>query len=269
MLLARKWELPLPHVAATVTVIGCACAVLIGARGSSLPAVAIACATFVLTLAVSAAVGLGRFYRDPERISPARDDVVVSPADGRVVYVREAEKGELPQATKSGKRYTVEELTRTRLHEDPVAVIGIALNFLDVHVNRSPIRGSIALATRFPGRFASLKRPEAVFENERATIVVRGDYGEVAVVLIASRLVRRIVTYVKPGQSVALGERIGAIRFGSQADVVIPLDPSLELCVSAGDRVRAGQTVLASWGSVVSAASTPLTADAVATRHRG
>jgi len=248
-LLARKWELPGVPVAVATGSTGLVCALLVWAFGSALPSLVAGVGTFALTLAVSTLLGLWRFYRDPERSPPGRDDLIVSPADGRVVYIRTAEKGELPQSTKSGRAYTVEELTKTSLQEESVVVIGIALSFLDVHVNRAPIAGTIAEATRFPGRFASLKRPEAVFENERTTIVVRAEDREVALVLIASRLVRRIVTYVRQGQHVELGQRVGAIRFGSQADVIFPVDPSVRLEVGVGDRVRAGESVLARWES--------------------
>ena len=202
----------------------------------------------VVALFASAAVGLWRFYRDPERSPPADDDAILSPADGQVVYVRHAERGELPVLTKSGRNYTVEELTHTSLEEDSVVVIGIALNFLDVHVNRSPVGGSVSHAERHPGAFYSLKRPEAVFENERATIVVQGARGDVATVLIASRLVRRIVLYVKAIDRVVPGARIGAIRFGSQADVIFARE-SARVLVEVGDRVRAGETVIARFGT--------------------
>ncbi len=96
-----------------------------------------------------------------------------------------------------------------------------------------------------PGRFGSLRHPDAVFENERATTVIETDGIEIAVVQIASRLVRQIVAFVRAGESVAAGQRIGAIRFGSQVDLVLPAVDALDIRVEAGQRVRAGETVIA------------------------
>jgi phosphatidylserine decarboxylase len=124
-------------------------------------------------------------------------------------------------------------------------VIGIAMSFLDVHVQRAPIAGRITFQQHIPGRFASLRRPEAVFENERTTTLFERGGLQVATVQIASRLVRRIVSFVKVGQDVALGQRFGAIRFGSQVDLVLPVVDSVRIVVRPGQRVRAGTTVLA------------------------
>jgi phosphatidylserine decarboxylase len=124
-------------------------------------------------------------------------------------------------------------------------VIGIAMNFLDVHVTRAPLSGRVELLEHFPGRFGSLRKPEMVFENERATTVISGSDLQVVVVQIASRLVRQIVSFVGKGQIVSAGQRIGAIRFGSQVDLVLPLEAGLRVLVSPGDRVQAGTSVIA------------------------
>ena len=201
------------------------------------------------------AVGAGgicvayRFYRDPERTPPNRDDVVLSPADGEVIYVSESQQGVLPTAAKSGRRYTLGELVKTSLRSTDATVIGIALNFLDVHVNRAPIGGRVILQRRHGGAFHSLRKLEGVFDNERVTIVIERNGFEVAVVLIASRLVRRIVEFVHEGETVALGQRIGAIRFGSQVDVVVPHTPGSKVLVRTGERVVAGESVLAVIGA--------------------
>jgi len=189
-----------------------------------------------------------RFYRDPDRTPPIGDGLVVSPADGEIVYVKRSHDGQLPVASKHGERVALEELTHTAVHERDAVVVGIAMSFLDVHVNRAPISGRVVLSRHFPGRFGSLRRPEMVFHNERTTTLIAGRGLEVAVVQIASRLVRQIGSYVRDGDEVRLGQRIGIIRLGSQVDVVIPQRRDLSVLVSEGDRVSAGTSVLATFG---------------------
>jgi phosphatidylserine decarboxylase len=245
--LAWKWELGLRRSAVAVCVIAVvvAAAVLVVENVIGFATWVAAALTAALTLAVAAAVVLWRFFRDPERTSPEGDGVVVSPADGLVIYVHRSERGELPVSTKQGRRYALDELVRTPLRSEDAIVVGIALNFLDVHVNRAPIAGAIRVQRRFPGRFASLKDPSAVYTNERATTLLEREGLQVAVVLIASRLVRRIVSYVREGEDVALGQRIGAIRFGSQVDLVLPDTPEVRVLVAPGERVWAGETAIA------------------------
>ena len=123
--------------------------------------------------------------------------------------------------------------------------MGIALSFLDVHVNRSPIAGRVVSSHHHRGAFRSLKQPESLLENERATTIIERDGRQLAVVLIASRLVRRIVSFVRAGDAVAAGQRIGAIRFGSQVDLVLPAEWATELRVAVGERVTAGGSIVA------------------------
>jgi len=241
--LAWKWELGMRRVAIAVAVF----ALLAGVLSSPLELSTAVRALLVaaLALAISFAVLAWRFYRDPERRPPAGDGLVISPADGEVLYVREARDGVLPVATKHGRDYPLTELTKTPLREGDSIVIGIAMSFLDVHVNRAPIAGRVTLRRHFPGRFGSLGKPGMVFENERATTVIEGSGVEIAVVQIASRLVRQIAGFVEPDEEVALGQRIGVIRLGSQVDVVIPKRPGLEVAVAPGQRTYAGRSVLA------------------------
>lgn len=245
--LAWKWELGVRRVALAVATIGVASAVIVGAVDSAIGVSNALGALLVsaLTVAIAFAILAYRFFRDPERHAPAGDDLVVSPADGEVIYVRTSTDGKLPLATKHGRDYELIELTKTPLRDHEAIVVGIAMSFLDVHVNRAPIAGHIRLRRHFPGRFGSLGKAEMVFENERATTVIERPDLEIAVVQIASRLVRQIAAYVDVGQNVAAGERIGVIRLGSQVDVVLPAREGLRITVEPGQRVRAGETVLA------------------------
>ena len=242
--LAWKWELGVVRCAVALCLFAVVAGVLVaGVLGlDGAPGVAL---TWVLTMAVAAGVVLWRFYRDPERTPPGGEGLVISPAEGRVIYVKRSAGGHLPAAEKQGRSYPLQELTRTPLDSGDAVVIGIALSFLDVHVNRAPVPGRVLVQRRFPGPFASLKNPSAVFLNERATTVLEHRGLQVAVVLIASRLVRRIVSYVEEGEKVELGQRIGVIRFGSQVDLILPARPGLEVRVQPGQRVRAGETVIA------------------------
>lgn len=245
--LAWKWQLGVRRVALVVLALAVGSGLLVA--GTDLADIVEPApgglVVWLLTVIASFAMLAYRFYRDPERRAPEGADVVVSPADGEIIYVRPSKDGALPVATKGARQYTLEELTRTRLQSMNSIVVGISLSFLDVHVNRAPIGGLVTVQRHHRGGFKSLRRPESVFENERATTVVERGGLEIAVVLIASRLVRRISSYVEEGQLVACGQRIGAIRFGSQVDLVLPAEKGLTLHVQTGDRVVAGESVVA------------------------
>jgi phosphatidylserine decarboxylase len=113
-----------------------------------------------------------------------------------------------------------------------------------VHVNRAPIAGRVRLVERVHGTFGSLRKPEMAASNERVTTVIGTDDLQIAMVQIASRLVRRIVMFVSEGEELQLGRRVGAIRFGSQVDLLLPLGKDIRLAVEVGDRVIAGRTIL-------------------------
>jgi phosphatidylserine decarboxylase len=245
--LVWKWRLGLRRTVPAVALLalpaaGAAAAIadLAGLGGSAVAGLA-----WLLTLLLAGAAVAYRFYRDPERRAPAADDVVVSPADGEVLYVRRSSGGVLPVADKHGRSYALHELTKTELCDHDAVVIGVGLSLLDVHVNRAPIGGRITLVRRFPGRFGSLRRPEMVFENERATMVIERGGLQIAVVMIASRLVRRIVAFIAEGDEVAAGQRLGVIRFGSQVDLVVPVREGLHVTVRPGEHVRAGESIVA------------------------
>lgn len=188
---------------------------------------------------------LFRFYRDPNRPIPREPGIIVSPADGIIRYVVPVGKGQIPIATKRKKIYALDELIHTPLTQDDGWLIGIEMSILDVHINRAPISGRVVMVKYVPGLFMSLRKPESVFLNERVTTVIQHNEWQVAVVQIASRLVRRIRSFVHAGESVNRGQRTGKIVFGSQVDLVIPILPDLTLNVKKGQKVRAGESILA------------------------
>ena len=187
--------------------------VLLGILGGSLGGFAWA----VPPLALAAFVLY--FFRDPERAIPA-GEVVVSPADGRVVGVQ--------QVLWAGR---------------PHWRVSIFLSLLDVHVNRAPVAGIIRDLSYTPGRFLMASRPEASVENEQNTVTIEGERFTVTFKQIAGVLARRIVFRKKIGDRVERGERVGLIKFGSRVDLFLPTDtPPL---VRVGDRVKGGSSILA------------------------
>jgi phosphatidylserine decarboxylase len=263
--LAWKWQLGMRRCIVGLGAIATFAGAVVLAIGgpARLPTWARGLLGAAFTVVGAAAILAYRFYRDPERTPPEGDGVVVSPADGEIVYVKRSHDGQLPVASKHGEHVALEELTHTALHERDAVVVGIAMSFLDVHVNRAPIAGVVVSSRHFPGRFGSLRRPEMVFQNERTTTLIAGSKLEVAVVQIASRLVRQIASYVGDGDEVGLGQRIGSIRLGSQVDVVIPQRRDLCVLVSKGDRVSAGTSVLATVGATPVSVGSPVKATLV------
>jgi phosphatidylserine decarboxylase len=167
------------------------------------------------------------FFRDPWRVTPQREGLLVSPADGIVTSVETA----LPPA-------------ELEMGDEAVTRIGIFLSLFDVHVNRAPIGGRIAALRYTKGRFIDASKDEAGRYNERMAIRVAPPTGpEIAFVQVAGLVARRIVCDLREGQRVATGQRIGIIRFGSRVDIYCP--PPYVTMVVAGQRMVGGETIIA------------------------
>jgi phosphatidylserine decarboxylase len=166
------------------------------------------------------------FFRDPKRVTPVRDGLVVSPADGRVSMVVQA----VPPA-------------ELGLGDKPLPRISIFMSVFNCHVNRAPVAGRIERIAYKPGKFINAELDKASEDNERNSLVIATDSGRIGVVQIAGLVARRIVSFVHEGQSVAQGERFGLIRFGSRLDVFLP--ESAKALVAEGQTAIAGETVLA------------------------
>lgn len=160
------------------------------------------------------------FFRDPERNCPGDDQLVISPADGRVVTVAPVE----PEAANSATQ------------------ISIFLSPLDVHINRSPIAGEITEVVYKPGAFHVASRDIASVENEQNIVTVRGEKLTIVFRQIAGALARRVVLRKKEGDRVEMGERVGLMKFSSRMDVLMPSE--VEVVVRKGQRVTGGITVL-------------------------
>ena len=171
-----------------------------------------------------AGVFLLNFFRDPRRTAPSGTGVVISPADGRVLFAEP-------------------EVDEPRFLKGRAAKISIFMSPLDVHVNRAPIAGLVTGVHYHPGKYFAAFSEKASLDNEQNAIAMRGDDGrDLVFIQIAGFLARRIVCRVKPGDRVGRGERVGMIKLGSRVDIFVR--GGLTLQVRPGDRVRAGETVL-------------------------
>jgi phosphatidylserine decarboxylase len=166
------------------------------------------------------------FFRDPERVTPVREGLVVSPADGRISMISNA----VPP-------------TEMGLPELPMLRISVFMNVFDCHVNRSPVMGRITRVAYTPGLFLNADLDKASEDNERNALVIETEGVPVGVVQIAGLVARRIVDWVKEGDILAAGQRFGLIRFGSRVDVYLPT--TAQPLVGVGQKAIAGETVLA------------------------
>lgn len=170
------------------------------------------------------------FFRDPVRVTPVGDDLVISPADGVICMITDV----VPP-----KEMGLGDETRTR--------VSIFMNVFNVHINRTPVSGSIERIAYIPGKFINADLDKASEDNERQMFVIRMDNGtKVGMTQIAGLVARRIIRFVREEDKVAAGERVGLIRFGSRVDVFLPQGTAPHVCV--GQTMVAGETVLARIG---------------------
>ncbi len=168
--------------------------------------------------------GVAAFFRNPNRVPPEGEGLVLSPADGKVVLI-------------------VDDVHSENLPGVSLKRISIFMSVFNVHVNRWPLSGTVQRIKHVSGRFLDARKPDASIMNEHNSIVLRGEEGGIEVVQIAGLIARRIACWVSEGDAVQRGDRFGLIRFGSRLDVYLPTDFSFE--VPIGARVRAGETIIA------------------------
>lgn len=197
----------------------------------------LAAALAVLPLAI------GAFFRDPDRRpdlgAPVDPDVLLAPADGKVMHVGEPQPGVAPAGDWQQ--------------------ISIFLALSDVHMNRTPMGGRVVSVSHRPGRYLAAFKAESAHENERSEIVLEDEVdGQVRTIVfrqIVGMAARRVVTRIGPGDELAPGERIGLMRFGSRMDVFVPLGVHIDVAV--GDKTVGGETVIARWPTPIAAAGAP------------
>ena len=184
--------------------------------------------------------GLVAFFRDPQRRvdhTPADEDTVLAPADGKVMYAGPGQPGVAP--------------------DGEWQQVSIFLSVFDVHINRAPYGGTVESVAYRPGKWLAAYRFESAFENERSEITVactvRGEQRRYVFRQIVGLVARRVVTRIEAGDRIDTGQRIGLMKFGSRMDVFLP--PEVTLTVAEGTRVVAGESVLGRWPGVDTAAS--------------
>ena len=178
-------------------------------------------------VAVLITAWIAYFFRDPPRVTPLRDGLIIAPGDGRISAIE-----------------VVRPPAELGFGDEPRLRISIFLSVFDVHINRAPVPGRVVRSVYVPGTFLNAALDKASEENERRCLVIStSDNQEVAVVQIAGLVARRIVTFIREGDTVGVGERYGLIRFGSRVDTYLP--PGHGALVAVGQRAVGGETILA------------------------
>jgi phosphatidylserine decarboxylase len=162
------------------------------------------------------------FFRDPDRKSPGKDNVIISPADGTILFVKEVDDN----------KYIKEKAKQ----------ISIFMSPLNVHVNRIPVSGKVEYLKYHQGKYIAAFEDKASEVNERSEFGISSKYGKVFFTQVAGFIARRIVYDIKVGDSVHQGDRFGMIKFGSRVDVIVPFNWHEK--VKKGDKVNAGETIL-------------------------
>lgn len=162
------------------------------------------------------------FFRDPERKISAGDDLIVSPADGKIILIEQIQE---------------KEFFKTRVHK-----ISIFMSALDVHVNRIPTTGQVTFFNYQKGKFHPAYKQDASYENEQTTIVIENDKMKILFKQIAGIFARRIVCYIREGSKVKQGERFGMVKFGSRIDMFLPIE--VKLNIKLKQKVKAGETII-------------------------
>ncbi|MCH2212764.1 MAG: phosphatidylserine decarboxylase family protein [Fuerstiella sp.] len=172
------------------------------------------------------------FFRDPPREAPAAPGLVISPADGKIV--------------------DIEELDNDDHVGGPAVKIGIFLSIFNVHINRAPVSGRVIGLAYRSGKYLNALRPESARENEQLAVMIETDDGHhrgIVVRQITGAIARRIVCWLKPGDDLKRGEQFGMIKLGSRTELVLPKEACLTIHTQLGDRVKAGTSILADFGT--------------------
>jgi len=181
--------------------------------------------TVVLAISLLLYITVVQFFRHPNRNIPTGENLIIAPADGKVVVI--------------------EEVVETEYYKDKRRQVSIFMSPLNVHVNRYPVSGKVAYQKYHPGKYLVAWHPKSSTENERTTVVVESTKGSILFRQIAGALAKRIVCYAKEGSEAKIGAEYGFIKFGSRIDLYLPLDA--EICVEMNQKTVGGETIVAKW----------------------
>ncbi len=184
-----------------------------------------AIATTVLALSLIFFILIVQFFRDPSRNIPQGENIIIAPADGKVVVIEEVEEPEY--------------------FKDKRKQVSIFMSPINVHVNRVPVSGEVVYSQYHPGKYLVAWHPKSSTENERTTVVLKQGNKEILFRQIAGALAKRIVNYAKPGMQYRMGQEYGFIKFGSRIDLYLPLDA--EVMVNLEQKTTGGETIIAKW----------------------
>ncbi len=179
----------------------------------------------VLALSLIFFILIVQFFRDPNRTIPQGENLIIAPADGKVVVIEEVEEPEY--------------------FKDKRKQVSIFMSPINVHVNRVPVSGEVVYSQYHPGKYLVAWHPKSSTENERTTVVLKQGNKEILFRQIAGALAKRIVNYAKPGMQYQMGQEYGFIKFGSRIDLYLPLDA--EVMVNLEQKTTGGETIIAKW----------------------
>jgi phosphatidylserine decarboxylase len=184
------------------------------------------------------------FFRNPTRIPPKENNIILSPADGKILYIKPFENGNIPKPIKGKKQISITDIAKNDVFSKSNGIIiGIGMTLFDVHINRTPINGKVIYSKHYNGINYSAKNWLSEINNERHTSIITNDKLTAAIIQIGTPLVSKVICKLGEGTNVEIGEIMGNIRFGSQVDLII--SPTPQINVSENDQVYAGKTILA------------------------
>lgn len=181
--------------------------------------------TIVLVISLLLYIAIVQFFRHPNRNIPSVDNLIIAPADGKVVVI--------------------EEVVETEYYNEKRRQVSIFMSPINVHVNRYPVSGRVAYQKYHPGKYLVAWHPKSSTENERTTVVVESNKGSILFRQIAGALAKRIVCYAQEGAEAKMGAEYGFIKFGSRIDLYLPLNA--EICVEMNQKTVGGETIIAKW----------------------
>ena len=181
--------------------------------------------TIVLVISLLLYLTIVQFFRHPNRNIPTGENLIIAPADGKVVVI--------------------EEVVESEFYKDKRRQVSIFMSPINVHVNRYPVSGKVTYQKYHPGKYLVAWHPKSSTENERTTVVVESAKGSILFRQIAGALAKRIVCYAKEGAEAKMGAEYGFIKFGSRIDLFLPLDA--EICLEMNQKTVGGETIVAKW----------------------